>query len=127
MLFRSYVPDNTLGKRISDINNSFESLKEDKETSLFIKKLLIRLKLAPDNVEISYLFRFAYQNFTYFFYVKDNSSVEILRHDMTRAHYRHRLYVFPLKAVAARRSRPYHARRKRPKVFHFSARCNDKP
>ena len=79
-----YIPDNTLGKRISDINNSFESLKEDKETSLFIKKLLIRLKLAPDNVEISYLFRFAYQNFTYFFYVKDNSSVEILRHDIEK-------------------------------------------
>ena len=76
-----YIPDNTLGKRISDIDKSFESLKEDKETSLFIRKLLIRLKLAPDNVAISYLFRFAYQNFTYFFYVKDNSSVEILRYD----------------------------------------------
>jgi hypothetical protein len=76
-----YIPDNTLGKCISDINKDFETLKEDKETSLFIKKLLIRLKLAPDNVAISYLFRFTYQNFTYFFYVKDNSSVEILRHD----------------------------------------------
>ena len=76
-----YIPDNTLGKRISDINNFFESLKEDKETSLFIRKLLIRLKLAPDNVAISYLFRSEYQNFTYFFYIKDNSSVEILRYD----------------------------------------------
>ena len=47
----------------------------------FIKKLLIRLKLVPDNIEISYLFRAEYQNFTYFFYVKDNSSVEILRYD----------------------------------------------
>ena len=34
-----------------------------------------------DNVAISYLFRSEYQNFTYFFYVKDNSSVEILRYD----------------------------------------------
>ena len=76
-----YIPDNTLGKRISDINKDFETLKEDKETSLFIRKLLIRLKLAPDNVAISYLFRSEYQNFTYFFYVKDNSSVEILRYD----------------------------------------------
>ena len=76
-----YIPDNNLGKRISDINKSFETLKEDKETSLFIKKLLIRLKLAPDNVAISYLFRSEYQNFTYFFYIKDNSSVEILRYD----------------------------------------------
>ena len=76
-----YIPDNNLGKRISDINKSFETLKEDKETSLFIRKLLIRLKLAPDNVAISYLFRSEYQNFTYFFYVKDNSSVEILRYD----------------------------------------------
>ena len=48
-----YIPDNTLGKRISDINNS-------------------------------YLFRSEYQNFTYFFYVKDNSSVEILRHDIEK-------------------------------------------
>ena len=79
-----YIPDNTLGKRISDIDKSFESLKEDKETSLFIKKLLIRLKLAPDNVAISYLFRSEYQNFTYFFYVKDNSSVEILRYDIEK-------------------------------------------
>ena len=79
-----YIPDNTLGKRISDIDKSFESLKEDKETSLFIKKLLIRLKLAPDNVEIFYLFRSEYQNFTYFFYVKDNSSVEILRYDIEK-------------------------------------------
>ena len=79
-----YIPNNTLGKRISDIDNSFETLKEEKETSLFIKKLLIRLKLAPDNVEISYLFRSEYQNFTYFFYVKDNSSVEILRHDIEK-------------------------------------------
>jgi len=63
---------------------SEEALKEDKETSLFIKKLLIRLKLAPDNIEISYLFRSEYQNFTYFFYVKDNSSVEILRHDIEK-------------------------------------------
>lgn len=76
-----YIPDNTLGKCISDINKDFETLKEDKETSLFIKKLLIRLKLAPDNVTISYLFRFTYQNFTYFFYIKDNSSTEILRYD----------------------------------------------
>ena len=76
-----YIPDNNLGKRISDINKSFETLKEDKETSLFIRKLLIRLKLAPDNVAISYLFRAEYQNFTYFFYTKDNSSVEILRYD----------------------------------------------
>ena len=76
-----YIPDNTLGKRMSDIDKSFENLKEDKETSLFIKKLLIRLKLAPDNVAISYLFRSEYQNFTYFFYIKDNSSVEILRYD----------------------------------------------
>ena len=76
-----YIPDNTLGKRFSDIDKSFENLKEDKETSLFIKKLLIRLKLAPDNVAISYLFRAEYQNFTYFFYIKDNSSVEILRYD----------------------------------------------
>ena len=76
-----YIPDNNLGKRISDINKSFETLKEDKETSLFIKKLLIRLKLVPDNVAISYLFRSEYQNFTYFFYIKDNSSVEILRYD----------------------------------------------
>ena len=36
------------------------------------------------NVEISYLFRSEYQNFTYFFYVKDNSSVEILRHDIEK-------------------------------------------
>ena len=79
-----YIPDNNLGKRISDINKSFETLKEDKETSLFIRKLLIRLKLAPDNVAISYLFRSEYQNFTYFFYVKDNSSVEILRHDIEK-------------------------------------------
>lgn len=76
-----YIPDNNLGKRISDINKDFETLKEDKETSLFIRKLLIRLKLAPDNVAISYLFRSEYQNFTYFFYIKDNSSVEILRYD----------------------------------------------
>ena len=76
-----YIPDNNLGKRISDINKSFETLKEDKETSLFIRKLLVRLKLAPDNVAISYLFRSEYQNFTYFFYIKDNSSVEILRYD----------------------------------------------
>ncbi|ALC96261.1 hypothetical protein AM608_00635 [Capnocytophaga sp. oral taxon 323] len=76
-----YIPDNNLGKHISDINKSFETLKEDKETSLFIKKLLIRLKLVPDNVAISYLFRSEYQNFTYFFYIKDNSSVEILRYD----------------------------------------------
>jgi len=79
-----YIPDNTLGKRISDINKDFETLKEDKETSLFIRKLLIRLKLAPDNIEISYLFRSEYQNFTYFFYVKDNSSVEILRYDIEK-------------------------------------------
>ena len=76
-----YILDNTLGKRISDINKDFETLKEDKETSLFIRKLLIRLKLVPDNVVISYIFRAEYQNFTYFFYVKDNSSVEILRYD----------------------------------------------
>ena len=76
-----YIPDNNLGKRISDINKDFETLKEDKETSLFIRKLLIRLKLVPDNVAISYLFRSEYQNFTYFFYIKDNSSVEILRYD----------------------------------------------
>ena len=76
-----YIPDNTLGKRISDINKDFETLKEDKETSLFIRKLLIRLKLASDNVSISYIFRAEYQNFTYFFYVKDNSSTEILRYD----------------------------------------------
>ncbi|MBI1668185.1 hypothetical protein I7X29_06220 [Capnocytophaga sp. p1a2] len=79
-----YIPDNNLGKRISDINKSFETLKEDKETSLFIRKLLVRLKLAPDNVAISYLFRSEYQNFTYFFYVKDNSSVEILRYDIEK-------------------------------------------
>jgi hypothetical protein len=79
-----YIPDNNLGKRISDIDKSFESLKEDKETSLFIRKLLIRLKLAPDNVAISYLFRSEYQNFTYFFYIKDNSSVEILRYDIEK-------------------------------------------
>ena len=79
-----YIPDNTLGKRISDIDKSFETLKEDKETSFFIKKLLIRLKLAPDNVAISYLFRSEYQNFTYFFYIKDNSSVEILRFDIEK-------------------------------------------
>ena len=79
-----YIPDNKLGKRISDINKDFETLKEDKETSLFIRKLLIRLKLAPDNVAISYLFRYEYQNFTYFFYVKDNSSVEILRYDIEK-------------------------------------------
>jgi len=79
-----YIPDNTLGKCISDINKDFETLKEDKETSLFIKKLLIRLKLAPDNVVISYLFRSEYQNFTYFFYIKDNSSVEILRYDIEK-------------------------------------------
>ncbi|WP_315237785.1 hypothetical protein [Capnocytophaga granulosa] len=79
-----YIPDNTLGKRISDINNSFESLKEDEETSLFIRKLPIRLKLSPDNIEISYLFRSEYQNFTYFFYIKDNSSTEILRHDIEK-------------------------------------------
>ena len=76
-----YIPDNNLGKRISDINKDFESLREDKETSLFIRKLLIRLKLAPDNVAISYIFRSEYQNFTYFFYIKDNSSTEILRYD----------------------------------------------
>ena len=76
-----YIPDNNLGKRISDINKDFETLKEDKETSLFIRKLLIRLKLASDNVSISYIFRAEYQNFTYFFYVKDNSSTEILRYD----------------------------------------------
>ena len=76
-----YIPDNTLGKCISDINKDFETLKEDKETSLFIRKLLIRLKLSPDNIEISYLFRSEYQNFTYFFYIKDNSSTEILRYD----------------------------------------------
>lgn len=79
-----YIPDNNLGKRISDINKDFETLKEDNETSLFIRKLLIRLKLVPDNVAISYLFRSEYQNFTYFFYVKDNSSVEILRHDIEK-------------------------------------------
>ena len=79
-----YIPNNTLGKRISDIDNSFETLKEEKETSLFIKKLLIRLKLAADNVEISYLFSFKYQNFTYFLYLKNNSSVEILRHDIEK-------------------------------------------
>lgn len=79
-----YIPDNNLGKHISDINNSFEILKEDKETSLFIRKLLVRLKLAPDNVAISYLFRSEYQNFTYFFYIKDNSSVEILRYDIEK-------------------------------------------
>ena len=79
-----YIPNNTLGKRISDIDNSFETLKEEKETSLFIKKLLIKLKLAADNVEISYLFSFKYQNFTYFFYLKNNSSVEILRHDIEK-------------------------------------------
>ena len=79
-----YIPDNNLGKRISDINKDFETLKEDKETSLFIRKLLIRLKLSPDNVAISYLFRAKYQNFTYFFYVKDNSSVEILRYDIEK-------------------------------------------
>lgn len=79
-----YIPDNTLGKRISDIDKSFESLKEDKETSLFIKNLLIRLKLASDNVAISYFFRSEYQNFTYFFYIKDNSSVEILRYDIEK-------------------------------------------
>ena len=79
-----YIPDNNLGKRISDINKSFETLKEDKETSLFIRKLLVSLKLAPDNVVISYLFRAEYQNFTYFFYVKDNSSVEILRYDIEK-------------------------------------------
>ena len=79
-----YIPDNNLGKRISDINKDFETLKEDKETSLFIRKLLIRLKLAPDNVVISYLFRAEYQNFTYFFYIKDNSSVEILRYDIEK-------------------------------------------
>jgi len=43
-----------------------------------------RLKLAPNNVEISYLFRAEYQNFTYFFYVKDNSSAEILRYDIEK-------------------------------------------
>ena len=37
-----------------------------------------------DNVAISYLFRSEYQNFTYFFYVKDNSSVEILRFDIEK-------------------------------------------
>ena len=79
-----YIPDNNLGKRISDINKDFETLKEDKETSLFIRKLLIRLKLSPDNVAISYLFRSEYQNFTYFFYIKDNSSVEILRYDIEK-------------------------------------------
>ena len=79
-----YIPDNNLGKRISDINKSFETLKEDKETSLFIKKLLIRLKLIPDNVAISYLFRSEYENFTYFFYLKDNILVEILRFDIEK-------------------------------------------
>lgn len=37
-----------------------------------------------DNVAISYLFRAKYQNFTYFFYVKDNSLVEILRFDIEK-------------------------------------------
>ena len=79
-----YIPDNTLGKRISDINKSFETLKEDKETSVFIKKLLTRLKLVPENTEIRYLFRFKYQNFTYFFYLKDNILIEILRFDIEK-------------------------------------------
>ncbi|WP_232213000.1 hypothetical protein [Capnocytophaga sp. oral taxon 326] len=80
----NYIPRDTLGIKVSDIDKSFETLKEDKETSVFIRKLLIRLKLAPDNVAISYLFRSEYQNFTYFFYIKDNSSVEILRYDIEK-------------------------------------------
>ena len=79
-----YIPDNTLGKRISDIDKSFETLREDKETSVFIKKLLTRLKLVPENTEIRYLFRFEYQNFTYFFYLKDNILVEILSFDIEK-------------------------------------------
>ena len=33
-----YIPDNNLGKHISDINKSFETLKEDKENFSFYKK-----------------------------------------------------------------------------------------
>lgn len=79
-----YIPRNTLGIKVSDIDKSFETLREDKETSVFIKKLLTRLKLVPENTEIHYLFRFEYQNFTYFFYLKDNMLVEILRFDIEK-------------------------------------------
>ena len=80
----NYIPRDTLGIKVSDINKSFETLREDKETSVFIKKLLTRLKLVPENTEIRYLFRFEYQNFTYFFYLKDNILVEILRFDIEK-------------------------------------------
>ena len=79
-----YIPHDTLGIKVSDIDKSFETLREDKETSVFIKKLLTRLKLVPENTEIRYLFRFEYQNFTYFFYLKDNILVEILRFDIEK-------------------------------------------
>jgi len=79
-----YIPRDTLGIKVSDIDKSFETLIEDKETSVFIKKLLTRLKLVPENTEIRYLFRFKYQNFTYFFYLKDNILVEILRFDIEK-------------------------------------------
>lgn len=80
----NYIPRDTLGIKVSDINKSFETLREDKETSVFIKKLLTRLKLVPENTEIRYLFRFEYENFTYFFYLKDNILVEILRFDIEK-------------------------------------------
>ena len=80
----NYIPRDTLGIKVSDIDKSFETLREDKETSVFIKKLLTRLKLVPKNTEIRYLFRFKYQNFTYFFYLKDNILVEILRFDIEK-------------------------------------------
>ena len=80
----NYIPRDTLGIKVSDIDKSFETLREDKETSVFIKKLLTRLKLVPENTEIRYLFRFEYQNFTYFFYLKDNILVEILRFDIEK-------------------------------------------
>ena len=80
----NYIPRDTLGIKVSDIDKSFETLREDKETSVFIKKLLTRLKLVPENTEIRYLFRFKYQNFTYFFYLKDNILVEILRFDIEK-------------------------------------------
>ena len=79
-----YIPHDTLGIKVSDIDKSFETLIEDKETSVFIKKLLTRLKLVPENTEIRYLFRFEYENFTYFFYLKDNILVEILRFDIEK-------------------------------------------
>ena len=80
----NYIPRDTLGIKVSDIDKSFETLREDKDTSVFIKKLLTRLKLVPENTEIRYLFRFEYQNFTYFFYLKDNILVEILSFDIEK-------------------------------------------